>query len=74
MANSEATIPAPNCSACHQLVRTFEQWLDENCPARTTEPPAKSGHQITWAERATLPIAGRTPTASRHALPLHEED
>lgn len=52
---TEAT-PAVKCAACQQIIPTFSAWFTEDCPARTTEPPEHGGHQITWAERTTLPF------------------
>ena len=55
MGDSGTATPTVKCSACGQSVRTFDQWFEEWCSARTNKPPEKGGHQITWAERATLP-------------------
>ena len=50
------TVQEIRCSHCNQIIPTFSVWFTEDCPARTTEPPEHGGHQLTWAERMTLPF------------------
>lgn len=56
MGDSETAKPAVKCPNCGQTVKSYQQWWEEDCPKQPPMQSDYSGHQITWAERDTLPF------------------